>query len=167
MVEKKPAAEKKASKGVNKSAEIRKLAAAMKEKGEKPRPVTIIALLKKQGIVVSSPQVSMVLKRMGFKPRKRRKAGAVAKAPKARAAASHLSVDDLIAAKKVVMGFGHRVYRAYDPRAAALRKVAEAMPSRPDWLDLAIGVEEVILRVFEEMKPGRAMKTNEIGRAHV
>ena len=25
------------------------------------------------------------------------------------------------------MGFGHRVYRAYDPRAAALRKVAEAM----------------------------------------
>ena len=25
-----------------------------------------------------------------------------------------------------LMGFGHRVYRAYDPRAAALRKVAEA-----------------------------------------
>ena len=23
------------------------------------------------------------------------------------------------------MGFGHRVYRAYDPRAAALRKVVE------------------------------------------
>jgi hypothetical protein len=43
MVEKKPAAEKKAPKGVNKSAEIRKVAAAMKEKGEKPRPVVIIA----------------------------------------------------------------------------------------------------------------------------
>ena len=32
------------------------------------------------------------------------------------------------------MGFGHRVYRAYDPRAAALRKVAEGMEHRPDWL---------------------------------
>ena len=33
-----------------------------------------------------------------------------------------------------LMGFGHRVYRAYDPRAAALRKVAESMPNQPDWL---------------------------------
>ena len=65
-----------------------------------------------------------------------------------------------LARRELIMGFGHRVYRAYDPRAAALRKVAEAMPNRPDWLDLAIGAEEVILRVFEEMKPGRAMKTN-------
>ena len=30
-----------------------------------------------------------------------------------------------------LMGFGHRVYRAYDPRAAALRKVAEGMEHRP------------------------------------
>ena len=36
-----------------------------------------------------------------------------------------------------LMGFGHRVYRAYDPRAAALRKVAEGMEHRPDWLELA------------------------------
>ena len=62
--------------------------------------------------------------------------------------------------KELIMGFGHRVYRAYDPRAAALRKVAEAMPTRPAWLELAIGAEEQILKVFEEMKPGRAMKTN-------
>ena len=33
-----------------------------------------------------------------------------------------------------LMGFGHRVYRAYDPRAAALRKVAEGMEHKPDWL---------------------------------
>ncbi len=65
-----------------------------------------------------------------------------------------------LARRELIMGFGHRVYRAYDPRAAALRKVAEAMPARPEWLDLAIGAEEAILRVFEEMKPGRAMKTN-------
>ena len=59
-----------------------------------------------------------------------------------------------------VMGFGHRVYRAYDPRAAALRQVAEAMEVRPDWLDLAIQVEDVVLRVLAELKPGRVLKTN-------
>ncbi|HET9615247.1 MAG TPA: citrate/2-methylcitrate synthase, partial [Candidatus Limnocylindrales bacterium] len=42
-----------------------------------------------------------------------------------------------------LMGFGHRVYRAYDPRAAALRKVAEGMEHKPEWLQLAISVEDV------------------------
>ena len=100
--------EKKDVKGTNKSEEIRKVAKVMKDKGEKPRPVVIIAALKKQGIVVSSPQVSMVLKRMGFRPR-RRKAGksagavsAVAKSTKAGA----ISVEDLLEAKKVVRHFG-------------------------------------------------------------
>ena len=41
-----------------------------------------------------------------------------------------------------LMGFGHRVYRAYDPRAAALRKVAEAMEHKPEWLQLATQVED-------------------------
>jgi citrate synthase len=59
-----------------------------------------------------------------------------------------------------IMGFGHRVYRAYDPRAAALRGVAEAMDQRPEWLDLAIQVEDVVLRVLAELKPGRILKTN-------
>ena len=59
-----------------------------------------------------------------------------------------------------IMGFGHRVYRAYDPRAAALRQVAEAMTERPEWLDLAIAVEDIVLRVLAEMKPGRTLKTN-------
>jgi citrate synthase len=59
-----------------------------------------------------------------------------------------------------IMGFGHRVYRAYDPRAAALRQVAEAMDPRPEWLDLAIAVEDVVLRVLAELKPGRSLKTN-------
>jgi citrate synthase len=58
------------------------------------------------------------------------------------------------------MGFGHRVYRAYDPRAAALRQVAEAMDQPPEWLDLAIQVEDVVLRVLAELKPGRVLKTN-------
>jgi citrate synthase len=59
-----------------------------------------------------------------------------------------------------LMGFGHRVYRAYDPRAAALRKVAESMERRPDWLELAIAVEDVSLRVLEERHPERPLKTN-------
>jgi citrate synthase len=59
-----------------------------------------------------------------------------------------------------LMGFGHRVYRAYDPRAAALRTVAEGMEHRPDWLELAIKVEDVALRVLAEKHPERALKTN-------
>jgi citrate synthase len=65
-----------------------------------------------------------------------------------------------IADHGLIMGFGHRVYRAYDPRAAALRQVAEAMDERPEWLDLAIAAEDVILRVLAELKPGRSLKTN-------
>jgi citrate synthase len=58
------------------------------------------------------------------------------------------------------MGFGHRVYRAYDPRAAALRQVAESLANRPEWLDLAITVEDVALRVLAEKYPDRPIKTN-------
>jgi len=59
-----------------------------------------------------------------------------------------------------LMGFGHRVYRAYDPRAAALRKVAESVEHKPDWLDLAIQVEDVALRLLAERHPERPLKTN-------
>ena len=105
----------KAGKDVNKSAEIRKVASAMKAAGEKPRPVTIIATLGKQGIEVSSPQVSMVLKRMGFRPRRRRKNGQAAgklvattagSAKAVRTKATKISVDDLVAAQKAVSRLG-------------------------------------------------------------
>ena len=59
-----------------------------------------------------------------------------------------------------LMGFGHRVYRAYDPRAAALRQVAESMEHKPEWLALAIAVEDVALRVLAEKHPDRPLKTN-------
>jgi citrate synthase len=59
-----------------------------------------------------------------------------------------------------LMGFGHRVYRAYDPRAAALRTVAESMDHKPAWLRLAIEVEDVALRVLAERHPERALQTN-------
>jgi citrate synthase len=69
-------------------------------------------------------------------------------------------LNDAIDRKERLMGFGHRVYRAYDPRAAALRKVAESMPHPPEWLALAISVEDVALRVLAERHPERALKTN-------
>jgi citrate synthase len=59
-----------------------------------------------------------------------------------------------------LMGFGHRVYRAYDPRAAALRAVAESQAGMADWLDKAVAVEEIALRVLAEFKPDYAIKTN-------
>ena len=69
-------------------------------------------------------------------------------------------IRELIARGERVMGFGHRVYRAYDPRAAALREVAEGMTGMADWLKLAVEVEDIALRVLAELKPGRVIKTN-------
>jgi len=59
-----------------------------------------------------------------------------------------------------LMGFGHRVYRAYDPRAAALRGVAEGLAGVAGWLDKAVAVEEIALRVLAEFKPDYPIKTN-------
>jgi citrate synthase len=59
-----------------------------------------------------------------------------------------------------LMGFGHRVYRTYDPRAAALRAVAESQAGMADWLGKAVAVEEIALRVLAEFKPDYPIKTN-------
>lgn len=106
---KKPVTKKATDKGINKSAEIRRVAGVMKAKGEKPRPKTIMEILKKDGIVVSSPQVSMVLTKMGFRPRKRRKSSEVA--PRAAAGTTakkgtKVTVEDLVVAKKVAEQMG-------------------------------------------------------------
>jgi citrate synthase len=69
-------------------------------------------------------------------------------------------VREAIARGDKIMGFGHRVYRAYDPRAAALRKVAEGMADMAEWLDTAVKVEDVVLRIFGELKPDHVIKTN-------
>lgn len=112
-----PTAKKPAD--VNKSAEIRKIATSMKAKGEKPRPSVIVVELKKQGITVAPPQVSNILKKMGFRPLRKRKGAAKAKAgPAAKAKsvkatakggaqrASIVSVEDLLAAKKAAGTIG-------------------------------------------------------------
>lgn len=100
----KPSA-KPATKDLNKSEEIRKVATAMKAEGQKPRPILIIEALKKRGITVSSPQVSMVLKRMGITLGKRRPSKALAGQGRSIRGGA-ISIDDLVAAKKVVAQFG-------------------------------------------------------------
>lgn len=48
--------------------------------------------------------------------------------------------------QKRVMGMGHRVYKALDPRAAVLRRKAEEMSratNNMQWFDLAVKLEEV------------------------
>ena len=52
-----------------------------------------------------------------------------------------------------LMGFGHRVYRTYDPRARALGEVAEALAGENERLALARHVEEAALRLLDEYKP--------------
>ena len=69
-------------------------------------------------------------------------------------------VREALAKGERLMGFGHRVYRAYDPRARALRTVAEGMAQKPEWLQLAIEVEDVALRILAEKHPDRPLKTN-------
>src|SRR5579884_1537550 len=58
-----------------------------------------------------------------------------------------------------LMGFGHRVYKAEDPRAKVLRVLAERT-SEIDFFKLAIRVEDVSLRLLAERKPGRRLYTN-------
>jgi citrate synthase len=69
-------------------------------------------------------------------------------------------LDEALDRGERLMGFGHRVYRAYDPRAAALREVAEGMASMASWLELAVAVEDMALRKLAERHPERALKTN-------
>jgi transposase len=119
--ETKPAAKKAAAKKAapkagataNKSQEVRKMAAQMKESGQQPRPSVIVAELAKKGVKVAPAQVSIVLKKMGFRPLRKKKgakrAAAKAGAPRAAAKAAAgevVSLEDVIAAKKAAAVLG-------------------------------------------------------------
>ena len=69
-----------------------------------------------------------------------------------------------LAAGRRIMGFGHRVYKVRDPRADVLSTVADAMSSAAledrKLFDLARSVEHTVLKVLEEVKPGRNLRTN-------
>jgi len=57
-------------------------------------------------------------------------------------------VDRELAAGRRVMGFGHRIYRTYDPRARILKNIAEKLAEERGgsrkWLDIAEEVERIV-----------------------
>jgi len=56
------------------------------------------------------------------------------------------------------MGFGHRVYRTYDPRAKILKALCERL--NPKFYELASKVEETALAILHEEHPERPQATN-------
>ena len=67
-------------------------------------------------------------------------------------------VRDALAAGKRIMGFGHRVYRAEDPRSRILKRTAKELDS--PYVDVAEELEEVALRALQERHPERVLATN-------
>ena len=63
-----------------------------------------------------------------------------------------------------IMGFGHRVYKVRDPRADVLSKAVATMNTAAledrKLFDLARSVEQTVLKVLDEVKPGRNLRTN-------
>jgi citrate synthase len=57
-------------------------------------------------------------------------------------------IDSELAAGRKIMGFGHRIYRTYDPRARILKTIAEKLVEERrnrKWFDLAEEVERVVM----------------------
>jgi citrate synthase len=57
-----------------------------------------------------------------------------------------------LAAKQKIMGFGHRVYKTWDPRATVLREIAERLGRQfgeTRWYDTSVRVQEAVM----EAKP--------------
>jgi len=57
-----------------------------------------------------------------------------------------------------LMGFGHRVYRAEDPRAAVLRRTAKSLGSRR--FEVAEALEKAALAELHARRPDRVLATN-------
>jgi citrate synthase len=63
-----------------------------------------------------------------------------------------------VTAGRRIMGFGHAVYRAPDPRSALLREVAERLGG--PLVERAIAIEAEILTTLAELKPDRPLPSN-------
>src|SRR5215470_13322400 len=60
-------------------------------------------------------------------------------------------LENAVATKKKIMGFGHRVYKVKDPRATVLQELAEnvfAEMTRPKTYDLAVELERVLAGIL-------------------
>src|SRR3954452_9710809 len=67
-------------------------------------------------------------------------------------------VRDTLDAKKRIMGFGHRVYRAEDPRSRILKETARELGSPQ--IEIAERLEEAALAELERRHPERPLNTN-------
>jgi citrate synthase len=67
-------------------------------------------------------------------------------------------VHDLLDRGERIMGFGHRVYRAEDPRARVLRRTAHALGSTR--VEVADALEEAARSALREKSPDRVLETN-------
>ena len=67
-------------------------------------------------------------------------------------------VRETLDAGKRIMGFGHRVYRAEDPRSRILKQTARELGSPQ--IEIAERLEEAALAELERRKPDRPLKTN-------
>ena len=67
-------------------------------------------------------------------------------------------VKGILDRKEKLMGFGHRVYRAEDPRARVLRSTARRLGA-PRY-DVAAALEQAALEELRERRPDRAIETN-------
>jgi citrate synthase len=67
-------------------------------------------------------------------------------------------VKDLLDRGDRLMGFGHRVYRAEDPRARVLRRTAKELGA-PRY-EVADALEKAALAALRERKPDRVLETN-------
>jgi citrate synthase len=67
-------------------------------------------------------------------------------------------VRDALDQKKRIMGFGHRVYRAEDPRSRILKRTAKELGA-PN-VEIAEELEAVALKALQERSPDRVLATN-------
>jgi citrate synthase len=67
-------------------------------------------------------------------------------------------VKETLDSGKRIMGFGHRVYRAEDPRSRILKETARELGSPQ--IEIAERLEEAALAELERRKPDRPLKTN-------
>jgi citrate synthase len=63
-----------------------------------------------------------------------------------------------LAAGKLIMGFGHRVYRAEDPRSRILKRTAKELGAPR--VEIAEQLEQVALKALQEKHPERVLATN-------
>jgi len=67
-------------------------------------------------------------------------------------------VNDALAGGRRIMGFGHRIYRAEDPRSRILTRVAKELGS--DQVEVAEQLEQVALAALRKRHPERVLATN-------